>query len=125
VVQPAAAPTPPVPVAAVRVASLPGDVRPAGSTANLSTDKRCLGTGFIQVGAFAEPERAVRLAKELDATMVWPVSAELPVADRYARVRLGPLGDRRQAEAALQHLRAIGYANAYLIKPDVTSSLAC
>lgn len=124
-VQPAVAPIPPVPVAAVRVASVPADGRPAGSTASLSTDKRCVGTGFIQVGAFAEPERAVRLAKELGATMVWPVSAELPATDRYARVRLGPLGDRRQAEAALQHLRAIGYANAYLIKPDVTSSVAC
>jgi rare lipoprotein A len=86
-------------------------------------DKRCLG--FIQVGAFAEPERAVRLAKELDAAMALPVSAELPSVDRYARVRLGPIGDPGEAEAALRWLHQIGYGNAFLVKPDVASPVAC
>jgi rare lipoprotein A len=86
-------------------------------------DKRCLG--FIQVGAFAEPERAVRLAKELDAAMALPVSADLPSVDRYARVRLGPIGDPQEAEAALRWLHRTGHANASLVKPDVASPVAC
>jgi rare lipoprotein A len=86
-------------------------------------DKRCLG--FIQVGAFAEPDRAERLAKELDAAMALPVSADLPSVDRYARVRLGPIGDPGEAEAALRWLHQTGHANAFLVGPDVASSLAC
>ena len=86
-------------------------------------DKRCLG--FIQVGAFVEPERAVRLAKELDAAVALPVSADLPSVDRYARVRMGPIADPRQIEAALRWLHQIGYGNAFLVRPDVASSVAC
>jgi cell division septation protein DedD len=88
-----------------------------------AVEKRCLG--FIQVGAFVEPERAVRLAKELDAATVLPVSADMPTVDRYARVRLGPLGTSEQAEAALRWLQQSGHANAFFVAPDAASSVAC
>ncbi|MGH6920606.1 MAG: septal ring lytic transglycosylase RlpA family protein [Geminicoccaceae bacterium] len=129
--QPASEPAPqPVRVAtpAVRTAALrvvpPADVTPPEShAAGDAPGKRCLG--FIQVGAFVEPERAVRLAKDLDAALALPVSADLASVDRYARVRLGPIGDPGQAEAALRWLHQIGHANAFLVRPDVTSSVAC
>jgi rare lipoprotein A len=124
---PAVAPQPSDPPA-VRRAGLhlaaPAHGLSAGQqTAAAAMDKRCLG--FIQVGAFAEPERAVRLAKELVAAMALPVSADLPSVDRYARVRLGPIGDPGDIEAALRWLHQIGYANAFLVKPDVASPVAC
>jgi rare lipoprotein A len=100
---------------------------PAAARAALDDglDKRCLSVGFIQVGAFVEPERALRLAKELDAAMALPVSADMPSADRYARVRLGPIGDQQQAEAALRWLHRSGYPNAFMVKPGVSTSVAC
>jgi rare lipoprotein A len=124
---PAAAPQPPDPPA-VRMAELPPAVHADGlpaerRTAAAAMGKRCLG--FIQVGAFAEPERAVLLAKELDAAVALPVSADLPSVDRYARVRLGPIDDPGEVEAALRWLHQIGYGNAFLVKPDVASPVAC
>jgi rare lipoprotein A len=91
--------------------------------ADQASDKRCLG--FIQVGAFAEPERALRLAKELGAASALPVSADLAAADRYARVRLGPIGDPDEAALALRWLHRSGHANAFLVKPDDGSAVAC
>ena len=118
---PAVAPQQPA-APAVRMAALQAPVA-AIHGADDATGKRCLG--FIQVGAFVDSERAVRLAKELDAAMGLPVSADLPSADRYARVRLGPIGDPGEAEAALRWLHQTGHANAFLVKPDVASSVAC
>ena len=109
-------------VPAVRTAALNVALPPDQRTAADAVGKRCLG--FIQVGAFVEPERAVRLAKELGGAVVLPVSADLPSADRYARVRLGPVGDPQEAEAALRWLHRIGYANAFLVKPNA-SPVAC
>jgi len=119
--RPSAAPA--VRMAALQVAPPAGGPPPARHVAGGALDKRCMG--FIQIGAFAEPERAVRLAKELDAAMALPVSADLPSVDRYARVRLGPIGDRQEAEAALRWLHRIGHANAFLVNPDVASPVAC
>jgi rare lipoprotein A len=113
-----------IPVAAVppprAVATLPAPRAVAYPMA-----KHCLGVGYIQVGAFAEPERALRLAKQLDAASALPVSADLPSADRYARVRLGPIGDQRQADQALRWLHQSGFGNAFLVKPGVASAVAC
>jgi rare lipoprotein A len=124
---PAVAPQPSDPPAARRAGlqlAAPADgLSPEHQTAADVMNKRCLG--FIQVGAFAEPERAVLLAKELDAAIALPVSADLPSIDRYARVRLGPIGDPEEAEAALRWLHQIGYANAFLVEPDVASPVAC
>jgi rare lipoprotein A len=88
-------------------------------------EKRCLNVEYIQVGAFLEPERAVRLAKQLDAAIALPVSTDLPTVDRYARVRLGPIDDPQQAEAALRWLHQTGHGNAFLVRPGVPSSIAC
>lgn len=122
-----AVPPQPLDAPAVRTAALhldsSADRPPPAPRAATDTGEAC--TGFIQVGAFAEPERAVRLAKELDAAMALPVSADLASVDRYARVRLGPIGDPGQAEAALRWLHRIGHANAFLVKPDVVSPVAC
>jgi rare lipoprotein A len=90
-----------------------------------ATAQGCLDVGYIQVGAFVEPERAVRLARQLDAAIALPVSADPPSSDRYARVRLGPIGDQRQADEALHWLHQSGFANAFLVKPGVASSVAC
>jgi rare lipoprotein A len=115
---------PAVPAVALHAAASPVDgTQPAHDAVGGAIAKRCLG--FIQVGAFVEPERAVRLAKELDGALALPVSADLPSADRYARVRLGPIGDPQEAEAALRWLHRIGHANAFLVKPDVASPVAC
>ena len=43
----------------------------------------------------SRPSVPSRLAKELDAAVALPVSADLPSVDRYARVRLGPIADPR------------------------------
>ncbi len=67
----------------------------------------------------------MRLAEELDAALALPVSAELPSVDRYARVRLGPIGDLQQAEAALRWLHRTGHANAFLVKSDVAPAVTC
>jgi rare lipoprotein A len=91
--------------------------------ADAALEKRCVG--FIQVGAFAEPERALRLAEELNAAIALPVSAELASVDRYARVRLGPIGDPGEAAAALRWLQQIGYGSAFLVKPDDVAPVAC
>jgi rare lipoprotein A len=109
-------------VRAVALAATSAEAAP-GSLAGDTIAKRCLG--FIQVGAFVEAGRAVRLAKELGAVMTLPVSADLPSVDRYARVRLGPIGDAREAEAALRWLHQTGHVSAFMVKPDVTSSVAC
>jgi len=108
---------------AVRTAARDDRSGPVHHVAEQASDKSCLG--FIQVGAFVEPERALRLAKELDAALALPVSTDLPSADRYARVRLGPIGDPGEAAAALRWLHRIGHANAFLVKPDVASAVAC
>lgn len=119
--QPSDAPA--IRTAALHVAPPADQPRAEYRAAGAAPDKRC--TGFIQVGAFTEPDRAVRLAKELDAAVALPVSADLPSIDRYARVRLGPIGDPGEAEAALRWLHRIGHANAFLVKPDVASPVAC
>ena len=115
--------SPQVRVVELRPAAPTGSLSAGQQTAAAAMDKRCLG--FIQVGAFAEPERAVRLAKELDAAVALPVSADLPSVDRYARVRLGPIADPGEVEAALRWLHRIGYANAFLVKPDAASPVPC
>ncbi len=115
--------SPQVRVVELRPAAPTGSLSAGQPTAAAAMDKRCLG--FIQVGAFAEPERAVRLAKELDAAVALPVSADLPSVDRYARVRLGPIADPGEVEAALRWLHRIGYANAFLVKPDAASPVPC
>jgi rare lipoprotein A len=117
----------PLEAAVVRTAAMhvpaTAAVPPVSAVPGAALEKRCVG--FIQIGAFAEPERAVRLAKELDAAIALPVSADLASVDRYVRVRLGPIDDPGEAEAALRWLQRIGHGNAFLVKPDDASPVAC
>jgi rare lipoprotein A len=110
---------------AVAVAAEPALVGGGARAVPYPMAKRCLGIGYIQVGAFVEPARAVRLARQLDAAIALPVSADLPATDRYARVRLGPIGDQAQADEVLLWLHQSGFRNAFLVKPGVAPAVAC
>jgi len=83
------------------------------------------GGHFIQIGAFAEPERAWRAAAELHGAGVAPVSTELPASDRLTRVRLGPITDTAAAAATLDRLKRSGWAGAFLVGPDPGSVTSC
>jgi rare lipoprotein A len=83
------------------------------------------GGHFIQVGAFAEPERAWRAAAQLHGVGVASVSTEPPASDRLTRVRLGPITDAAEAAAALDQLKRGGWAGAFLVGPDARNAASC
>jgi rare lipoprotein A len=85
---------------------------------------QCWGE-FIQVGAFAEPARAQRVAAEMHALEVMPVSLLTPARDRLARVRLGPIADPAAASAALDRLKRSGFSEAYIVAPEQPLPAAC
>ena len=79
---------------------------------------------FIQVGAFAEAERAWRAAARLH---------ELPAragehrscrpSDRLARVRLGPIADPRGGRRRRSHqLKRAGYADAFIVGAEMPAA---
>jgi len=109
----------------MEVAAAPSPVAGVSQAVPYPMAKRCLGFGYIQVGAFVEPERAVRLARQLDAAIALPVRADLPATDRYARVQLGPVGDQAQADEVLRWLHQSGFGNAFVVRPGAPSSAAC
>jgi rare lipoprotein A len=74
----------------------------------------CAGQ-FIQIGAFAEPERAWNVAARMQGSGVAPVSTERPSSDRLIRVRLGPIPDPHTVEATLHRLKRAGYPGAFVI----------
>ena len=84
---------------------------------------RCDGR-FIQVGAFAESERAMREAARLYRLTVVPVSTQT-LADRLMRLRLGPISDVRSAEATLDHLKQSGYTGAFIVEPEASAPASC
>jgi rare lipoprotein A len=87
---------------------------------------RCAAGGrFIQVGAFAEPARAERVAHQLEAALSVPVTTEAASADRLLRVRLGPLAPPDQIASALRQLRQIGYDGAFLVKSSNEPIRSC
>ncbi|HLT19790.1 MAG TPA: septal ring lytic transglycosylase RlpA family protein [Thermomicrobiales bacterium] len=96
----------------------PAEAAPAVVT---TAAAQCEGS-FIQVGAFAEPARAQRIAAELNALQPLPVSLATHPADQLARVRLGPMPDRSTAHAALDRLRRSGFSGAFIVVPEPTSS---
>jgi rare lipoprotein A len=83
---------------------------------------RCRGR-FIQVGAYAETQRAHQIALQL-LGLAWPVSLDEGEADRLARIRLGPIDDRQSAAATLRWLKDEGYASAFIVDEAATSA-AC
>jgi len=83
------------------------------------------GGHFIQVGAFAEAERAWRVAAQLHGAGVTSVSAPMPASDRLTRVRLGPITDAAAAAATLDQLKRSGWAGAFLVGPDAGNVTSC
>jgi cell division septation protein DedD len=80
---------------------------------------------FIQIGAFAEAERAWDAAARLQGAGVAAVSTEPPSGDRLTRVRLGPIADAEAAAATLLRLKRAGYPSAFIVGRDLTSVPAC
>jgi rare lipoprotein A len=109
---------PAAPDTGLAAASTAARTVPVGTPAN-----RCDGR-FIQVGAFAEPERAMREAARLYRLTVEPVSTQT-LTDRLLRVRLGPIPDPRSAEATLYLLKQSGYGGAFIVGPEVMAPASC
>jgi rare lipoprotein A len=86
-------------------------------------DAICRGR-FIQLAAFAEPARAVRLSGRLRPVAPAPVRVERSRADGYTRVWLGPIADAGEADLLLGQLREAGYGRAFFGRP-ATSVAAC
>jgi rare lipoprotein A len=101
------------------------DPPPVPSTLLAAAPATQCGGHFIQIGAFAEPERAWRAAAQLHGAGVVPVSTELPASDRLTRVRLGPITDAAAAAATLDQLKRSGWAGAFLVGPDAGSVTRC
>jgi rare lipoprotein A len=99
-------------------------VAPAPAPVAASAVAQCRGE-FIQVGAFAEPARAQRVAAEMHALQAMPVSLLTPARDRLARVRLGPIADPAAASAALDRLKRSGFAEAYIVAPAEPPPASC
>lgn len=98
---------------------------PAVQLAGVDAGRRCMARGgIIQVGAFAEPDRAQRLATQLQSRLRVPVQTE-PGADRLARVRLGPITNAQEVEATLRQLERIGFAQAFVVPSEPQARQAC
>ena len=80
---------------------------------------------FIQVGAFAEPVRARRVAAELHALQAMPVSLAMPVEDHLARVRLGPIADPTAVDATLDRVKRFGFSEAFIVGPEKDVQTDC
>ena len=83
------------------------------------------GGRFIQVGAFAEPELAMRTAARVHGVTAIPVRAQTPAEDHLTRVRLGPIPDPGTAEAALDRLKQSGYPSAFIVQPEPPGPASC
>jgi rare lipoprotein A len=80
---------------------------------------------FIQVGAFAEPVRARRVAAQLHARQAVPVSLAPPAADHLARVRLGPIADPAAVAAMLDRVKRSGFTEAFVVGLDRNAPTDC
>jgi rare lipoprotein A len=80
---------------------------------------------FIQVGAFAEPVRAERLAAHLRTTLGSPARASPPAADALARVQIGPLTSETEVARVLTRLHADGLDGAFVVKSSSNLLRTC
>ena len=80
---------------------------------------------FIQVGAFAEPLRARRVAAELHALQAMPVNLAIPAQDHLARVRLGPIADPTAVDATLDRVKRFGFAEAFIVASEKDPPADC
>jgi rare lipoprotein A len=109
------------------VATAPAQGRPGASLPKLPPEPapelvavapaQCHGY-FIQVGAFAEPVRARRIAVELHALQAMPVSLATPAQDHLARVWLGPIADPTAVDATLDRVKRSGFSEAFIVGPE-------
>jgi rare lipoprotein A len=104
-------------------AAPPAAEPPPGVQLASSSDAIC-GARFIQLAAFAEPARAVRLSGRLRPVAPAPVRVERSKADGYTRVWLGPIVDASEADRLLGQLHEAGYGRAFFGRP-ATSVAAC
>lgn len=100
--EPIAAVAPPPPLLPPPPAPLQAAPRPAAASAAARL--------VVQIGAFAHKPRATALAARLQASLS-------PVG-RLWRVRLGPYATRRQAQAALDKVKAAGYTDSRIQRTD-------
>ncbi|MDB2682731.1 septal ring lytic transglycosylase RlpA family protein [Alphaproteobacteria bacterium] len=70
---------------------------------------------FVQAGSFANEGNAARLAANLSQINTTTVQTVVVQGKSYHRVRMGPLGDVRQADAILNELSQRGYNGAEII----------
>ncbi len=114
-------PPPPTPPATLVADALPARMPALIATAEAAT----CGGRFIQIGAFAEPARAVRAAARVQGVTAMPVRAQTPVDDHLTRVRLGPIPDPGAAEATLDQLKQSGYPGAFIVPPEPSGAASC
>ncbi len=116
-------PAPPPSPPATLVADAPA---PSASGALIATaEAATCGGRFIQIGAFAEPERAMRAAARLQGVTAIPIRAQTPAEDHLTRIRLGPIQDPGAAEATLDQLKQGGYPGAFIVQPEPPGPATC
>jgi DedD protein len=112
--EPAKRPAPPPAKPAVADAPKPAD-GPKADTARGKAAEEAPVRVIVQVGAFAEAQRAreVRLKLERAGLKTYTHVAETPEGQRI-RVRLGPFSSRAEAEKAAARVKALGLPAAIL-----------
>jgi len=85
---------------------------------------QCAGR-FIQIGAFAEPERAWQAAARLYRLAAAPVTTQRLTSDPLLRVRVGPITDPLSAEATLDQLKRSGFAGAFMVGDQAGIATRC
>ncbi len=99
---------------------------PSLSTALIaSAEAATCGGRFIQIGAFAEPERAARAVTQLQGVTLMPVTADRASRGRLTRVRLGPIVDSGAVAATLDRLKQSGYSGAFVVGPEALGPASC
>jgi rare lipoprotein A len=116
-----AAPAPPAGPAVARSAPAPAPPEPPAPLAPLA---QCEAR-FIQIGAFAEPERAWQTAERLFQVTPAPVTTQRLASDALLRVRVGPIADPGAAAAALAQLKRSGYAGAFIVGDGTGVAAPC
>ena len=101
-----------------------GPPAPAAPVLAAASPTQCVGR-FIQVGAFAEPERAMETAARLYRVAAAPVSTQRLTSDPLVRVRLGPIADPRSVETTLAMLKRSGYAGAFIVDTGAPVAPRC
>lgn len=92
-------------------------VQPARQTVAARTVARAdCGTYYVQAGAFVDRGRAAEMRSDLDRFLPPGVRAHAIEDPGLTKVRAGPIGDRRAAEAVRDRVVNAGYSEAFLMK---------